>query len=111
MLGKKFCFIQHPFQDLLQSVPADQGQKKPVSFTTVLHAGDIPLRNILFVFNKPIQSSLKGWEFVDKFRLQCEDGIQRNQTDQRPNWGLLGPLLAVRDGIIVETVYISGLSI
>lgn len=75
MLGKKFCFIQHPFQDLLQSVPADQGQKKPVSFTTVLHAGDIPLRNILFVFNKPIESSFKGWELVDEFWLEREDGI------------------------------------
>lgn len=81
MFGQKFCLIQHSFQDFLQPVPAHQGQKESITFTTALHAGDIPLRNVLFVFNKPIQSSFKGREFVDEFRLEREDGIQRNQTD------------------------------
>lgn len=102
VFGEELGLVQHPLEDLLETISANQRQKQSLVLATTLHTGNVSLCHILSILNKPIQPSLERRELLDQFWLKRENSIQRNQADERPHGELLGPRLAVRDSVIVE---------
>lgn len=54
VLGEEFCFIEHSFEDLFQSLSADQCEEESVVFSAVFHTGDVALDYVLLVLDEPV---------------------------------------------------------
>jgi len=106
VIGKELVFIEHTLHDLFQSVFADKGQQQSVVLATLAHVCNVAFGHVVAVVNEPVQSTLEVWKLVNDFRLQSESGVQRNQTDQRPNGHLVAPRTTPGDGIVIEAVLV-----
>jgi hypothetical protein len=67
---QEFIFIQHLLQDFLQPVLADQSKQQSVTLSTVSHAGNIPLSNIVAILDKPIKALSEFGEPFEDLRFK-----------------------------------------
>lgn len=69
VICQEFGLVQHPLQDLLQSLSVHESQKQSVILATVPHTGNVAFGHIILILNEPVKSALEGRELVDDFRF------------------------------------------